>query len=149
MVKFIAKALVTFNAKDGDWSQKTEIESELKKLGYHPGIWYNPNLHNHLTIENGCYSHINLDLKDRIVTEDNFIDCNAYSPHGTEEEAIKLFIELAQMRDDTDSAKWYCIDFLYPQPVYAKIRLVNIPNGYKVLTPIELAEAYKEREIVL
>lgn len=52
--------------------------------------------------------------------------------------AVALFLELAQMQDDADREKWYCVD-IYPQPLYVKINLINVPPNYKILTPLELA----------
>ncbi|MFI3306631.1 MAG: hypothetical protein R3Y68_09000 [Rikenellaceae bacterium] len=90
-----------------------------------------------------------------------YIDCNAYTPNGTEEEAMKLFLELAQMRDDAGSdAKWLICDCPHYAYMYAKtFEREEIVDGrrykrtdrdlFSSATPLEVAQAFKEGRIEL
>ncbi len=89
------------------------------------------------------------------------IDCNAYTPNGTEEEAVKLFLTLADMRDDAVENQWFCFDKLVHsykdgkeedlvKIVYIKSEMKQcVPSYYHRLTPLEVAEALRDGRIKL
>ncbi len=92
------------------------------------------------------------------------IDCNAYTPNGTEEEAVKLFLELAQMRDDDSNTEWVrldkpkesagentWVDTSYHKDWSSSNELVEaLCEGWlKSLTPLEVAETFRNGRIEL
>ncbi len=89
----------------------------------------------------------------------DFIDCRQFTPNGTEEEATKLFLELAQMQDDAGSdARWIICDLPHFDDMYNKtFRRGEVIDSWKyqqvdmglfsVATPLEVAQAFKEGRI--
>ncbi len=83
----------------------------------------------------------------------NYINCNSYTPNGTEEEAVKLFLELAQMRDDVNEGQWY---YWLDEGEGDRLRKRDDNENWswwrfevRRATPTEVAEAFRDGRIEL
>ncbi len=79
----------------------------------------------------------------------SYIYCLAYTPNKTEEEAVKLFLELAQMKGDSK----YVGQWRKKGKEYFKLTKENIDSYWcinsEVVSPIRLAIAFKNKEVEL
>ncbi len=88
--------------------------------------------------------------RENKVTLEEYLYCNAYSPNGTEEEAVRLFLKLAQMSEDNADS----LPVLYKGEVYDS--WMDTPfeteedfKSIKTLSPLEVAQAFKDGRIEL
>ncbi len=77
-----------------------------------------------------------------------YIDCNSYTPNGTEEEAEVLFLELAQMQGDV-YREWNKVTTGKNRGVIFDPKKSFISGSARVLTPLEVAEAFRDGRIEL
>ncbi|MFR9592268.1 MAG: hypothetical protein SNG27_07720 [Rikenellaceae bacterium] len=86
----------------------------------------------------------------KLANEKDFIACTACTPNGTEEEAVKLFLKLAQMTDDNADS----LPVLFKGEVYDSWMSVSYETeddfkSIKTLSPFEVAQAFKDGRIEL
>ena len=148
---YLAKAYVKL-----DKNKVKELKAELLNLGYtYTFSFRDTQKDKYLLISKGeCFTWFDIFPDEQT----NYINCNSYT--DSEEEAIKLAIELAKMDDKTSMGRW-CIkikEYGYidkdDEPIIGFIGKCNkegwVENKhFRFATPLELAEAVKNKKIKL
>ncbi len=137
-----------------------EIAKKLTSIGYRESGVNLLARDKGVKIHDGLYEGI---LADEIKGDLGSVDCNALSPNGTEEEAVKLFLELAQMDEDDANTMWvkmeqpketrgtHWIETTYHKDWSSSNELIEAvcENRVTTLTPLEVAQAFKDGRIEL
>ncbi len=133
--------------------------NKLVRMGYEMGLSDPYGIHPYILMDKNT---VNIRARNIVdngysdkppIRSEGFLDCNAYTLNGTEEEAVRLFLELAKMDDSESSGIWVerSVIQLWEHGINKTIILKESEARHSdtILSPLEVAEAFKEGRIEL